>query len=309
MKKILLTICAALSINAVSAQCNELFISEYVEGSGNNKAIEIYNPTNNAINLNNYWVKRYSNGSSAATGGGIVQLSGTIQPNTTFLLVNGQTTTAPNSPACDTALQNLTLPPNNGMLDVPYPAPTYMNGNDAIALEKGTSASSTIIVDIFGVIGEDPGTAWTNTPPFTGAGTWITSDHSLQRKASVKQGVSINPSLFDALAEYDTLPKNTWTELGKHLCDCFTSINEYNNDVNVSIYPNPTENSNVIITASEGFKSLKLVNNLGETIIEENMISNATNKFTLSTDLLVPGVYFVKLTHKDNTSIKKLIKK
>ena len=34
-----------------AAAGSELFFSEYIEGSSNNKALEIYNPTDNAINL------------------------------------------------------------------------------------------------------------------------------------------------------------------------------------------------------------------------------------------------------------------
>ena len=53
MKKTLLFI-GALTFGANLAQaqtCSEIFISEYVEGSGNDKAIELYNPTANSINL------------------------------------------------------------------------------------------------------------------------------------------------------------------------------------------------------------------------------------------------------------------
>jgi predicted extracellular nuclease len=58
-----------LLLNTLSAQgnCTELFISEYVEGWSNNKALEIYNPTSQAINLSGYFVSRYSNGSTSAT--------------------------------------------------------------------------------------------------------------------------------------------------------------------------------------------------------------------------------------------------
>ena len=35
----------------------DLFISEYIEGSSNNKVIELYNGTGTAINLSNYSVK------------------------------------------------------------------------------------------------------------------------------------------------------------------------------------------------------------------------------------------------------------
>ena len=51
---------------AVNAQeCVEIFISEYVEGWSNNKAIELYNPTDEDVDLSNYRLERYSNGPSA----------------------------------------------------------------------------------------------------------------------------------------------------------------------------------------------------------------------------------------------------
>ena len=73
----------ALLISSVSfsqlSECSELFISEYVEGWSNNKAIEIYNPTDAAIDLSAYMIIRYSNGSTSASSGNAVQLTGMIE--------------------------------------------------------------------------------------------------------------------------------------------------------------------------------------------------------------------------------------
>ena len=44
-----------------NAQCTDLFISEYLEGWSNNKAIEIFNPTDAAVDLSDYRLERYSN--------------------------------------------------------------------------------------------------------------------------------------------------------------------------------------------------------------------------------------------------------
>ena len=66
MKKILLSIIAISASFALKSQCNDLFISEYVEGWSNNKAIELVNPTNAPIDLSQYELRRYSNGSSSA---------------------------------------------------------------------------------------------------------------------------------------------------------------------------------------------------------------------------------------------------
>jgi predicted extracellular nuclease len=118
MKKLLLSGFALSAYLTINAQCNELFISEYVEGTGNDKAIEIYNPTNGPINLSSYVLARYSNGS--ATIADSLHLVGTIAAHGTFVIVNGQTTvqSGGTSPAVSLALQAMA-----NQLDHPYPAP------------------------------------------------------------------------------------------------------------------------------------------------------------------------------------------
>ena len=53
---------AAAPATAAEAAPTELLISEYVEGSSNNKALEIYNPTEAAVDLSQYRLRQYSNG-------------------------------------------------------------------------------------------------------------------------------------------------------------------------------------------------------------------------------------------------------
>jgi len=77
----------ATAIATAQSNCSDLFISEYVEGWSNNKALEIYNPTNQPINLSGYFVVRYSNGSSSATVANAVQLSGTIGAHDVYVAV------------------------------------------------------------------------------------------------------------------------------------------------------------------------------------------------------------------------------
>lgn len=221
----------------------DLFFSEYAEGSGNNKCVEIYNPTSQTIDLNNYYVVRFSNGSSVFTEGGVTHLIGTIEPYKTFVLVNGQTTSTASSPACSPVLQAMA-----NQLDGAYPAPTYMNGNDAIALIKtpngeapNADMSNVTSVDLLGQIGlgnlissekgwsyvQDSTLAYNNSAgsPVTGKvinyvvqskatdGTsfgpfWMswTSDHSLIRKPTIVTGVVANPNPFVVTLEWDTVP-------------------------------------------------------------------------------------------------------
>ncbi|HYX09298.1 MAG TPA: lamin tail domain-containing protein, partial [Bacteroidales bacterium] len=244
MKKILLLIIiSVLSLPFLQAQ-NDLFFSEYVEGTGNNKALEIYNPTDQAIDLTNYWILRFSNGSSSFDGGGKTQLDGIIQPYSTFVIVNGQKTSTDISPAADSVLQALA-----DTLDHAYPAPTYMNGNDAIALVKNNKdvpISSTNYGDLIDLIGQtglrsvmENAVGWSNikdsvvtystggdnpvqvqatisnyvVPGKSDDGVasfgpyWLcwTKDHVLIRKPDITQGVNINPDPFIVTEQWDTL--------------------------------------------------------------------------------------------------------
>lgn len=302
MKKLLLSLVAFSACLAANAQCNELFISEYVEGTGNDKAIEIYNPTNGAIDLTGYSIARYSNGSTTSTAGGVLNLTGTIGAHSTFVIVNGQTTveSGGTSPAVSPALQAYATP--NGQLDHVYPAPTYMNGDDAITLEKNG-----VKVDIFGKIGEDPGTSWSTAFPFTDAqGTWITKDYTLQRKATVNGGVTVNPTTFEALVEYDTLAQDTWTGLGTHTCSCPVGINEIDNSVSVIVYPNPSNNNFFNVSSSETIKVIELYNVVGQQVIQKE--GNKTDKqIKIETGNLAKGIYTVKVLFANNkTSVVKI---
>ena len=257
MKKLLLTI---LTLGAfadlASAQCSELFFSEYLEGYNNNKAIEIFNPTAATITLTgNYRIIRWSNGSSTSDADVdyVQPLTGTIASGATFtVILDKRVTTATGA---DTILWAALLTKadslvNNGM--GAFYSPIYgatgsnvqgskcivWNGDDAISLQKN-NVGTWSNVDIFGKIGERPtngnGTfsptgGWTDTSPFaTGIGAYLTKDKTLIRQFTVQSGVSTNPALFDALAEWDSASVNTWTNLGYHECLCTVGIKEIKN--------------------------------------------------------------------------------
>jgi hypothetical protein len=301
MKKLYSITCALFFVSASAfSQCNELFISEYVEGSGNDKAIEIYNPTANPINLSGYSLRRYSNGAADYAAGGLTNLSGTIAPLSAFVVVNGQTTSSTNSPACSLELQALA-----DQLDGAYPATTYMNGNDAIVLAKAN-----VIIDILGKIGEDPGTAWSSLFPHTAnSGAWITWNHTMIRKTAVQTGVSVNPDFFDPLAQYDTLPNNTWTNLGTHDCICNTinTIDEAKTS-SVRIFPNPVLNNELNISSSKTITGIQITNMIGQVVFtSKNQVASSTSMKVLVNEL-PRGVYYLQILHVDrNTSVEKIV--
>ncbi|MBC8266981.1 MAG: lamin tail domain-containing protein [Flavobacteriales bacterium] len=297
MKKtlLLLSMLFTIGLNAQIVDCNELFFSEYIEGPGNNNAIEIYNPTNSPINLSGYTINRYWNG--ATSGPDIWPLSGTLNTGEAIAIGNGQVDSVWVSTywslPVDPVFYSACGQHGSGI----YPTPFYFNGDDAMTLEKAGN-----IIDIFGKVGEDPGQAWTDdaSAGYTDAngGTWWTKRQTLVRKASVKKGVTTNPILFNPTLEYDSLPDATYSGMGTHSCDCsiISSINE-TNDISYIMYPNPA-NLGAIVTVNTNskIKRIKLINILGEVVSRPS-----SNK--IETDNLAKGTYIVNIIFEDGREV------
>ncbi|MCI1186169.1 lamin tail domain-containing protein [Hymenobacter sp. DH14] len=235
MKKHYLLLSAALLVaGAAHAQGTELFFSEYDEGShssgtvyggatspstGSERAIEIYNPTTSAVNLNPYSVRRYSNGSTTVTEEErLFRSNATQQPvgtntlpsRTTFVLASGEATL----PVIRNAANQFSTghaPQPIGNTVLVGGGTIYFNGNDAMALVRypsGTAGTGTgVIIDLIGVVGQLP-------PDRSGAvsstvGNWrgtnpndpiypgtnfipdvVSENMSLIRRPSVSKGVS-----------------------------------------------------------------------------------------------------------------------
>lgn len=298
MKRLLLIAGVTLSVFSSQAQCNELFFSEYVEGAGNDKALEVFNPGINAVDLSNYRIVRYSNGSPVGTDS--TNLTGTIAAYGTFVIANGQTTGTPSSPACDPSLQAMAQ-----QLDQNYPAPTYMNGDDALVLVK---ISPYKIIDIFGKIGEQPNTAWSDVAPFTGTtGKWWTKDHTLQRKSTVHGGVMTNPSQFNVTLEWDSLPKGTWTGLGQHACNCNLSVAESAGNVVLKFMPQPVAAGSNLMIAGSASPAIIRIFALNGQLVHEFNVSNKEEFKTIAIPTGLLGLYMME--YKDVASGKSVFSK
>ena len=279
MKKYLLVFILLFSISFLSAQnCSDLFFSEYVEGYGQNKAIEIYNPTSATIDLSIYKVERYSNGSTNSTGGGVTSLTGMLASGDAFVLTNGDTDTTGQFGYCDMALYSL-----GDMSTGPYPSPMHMNGDDAIVLSKDAS-----IIDVIGRIGEQPSSgAWTDDAA-SGfqMGSWWTAQHTLVRKRTILLGDANGIDLFNPSVEWDSLVVGTWSNLGSHTCDCIDGSVGLNNITESSyvIYPNPANiGEEITIIANTKIKNIEIFNVLGEKVLTTNSKKINTTKFSIGT--------------------------
>ncbi|WP_257982436.1 ExeM/NucH family extracellular endonuclease [Aeromonas salmonicida] len=171
---------------ALSGQVQaQLLISEYLEGSSNNKAVELSNLGATPVDLSEYRLALYANGkplTDAPTNS--LALQGTLAPGASLVLAN------PSANAEILAKANQT----SGNL--------VFNGDDALVLYRGSE-----IVDSFGQVGVDPGTAWVS-------GSVSTLDMTLRRKATVNQGRTDAAGPFNPALEYVAAPKDDASGLG-----------------------------------------------------------------------------------------------
>lgn len=182
-QKPLLLAVAIASLSALPAAA-DLYFSEYIEGSSNNKALEIYNSSASSVDLAGHKVELYFNGSNSA--GLTINLTGSIPAHGVFVLAHG------NANATILAKANQTN--SSG----------WFNGDDAIVLKNGST-----VLDSIGQVGVDPGAEW-------GTGFTSTADNTLRRKTSITTGdVTINNS-FDPALEWEGYAQDTFDHLGTY---------------------------------------------------------------------------------------------
>lgn len=177
------TLAAGLTMaTPARAASSALLISEYVEGSGTTKAVELYNPNDAAQSLTGWTLEVYFNGSTSA--GTTINLVGTVPGKGTFVVADASLAAY--------AQQTVTA--------------SLWNGDDAIVLKHNGA-----VVDSFGQVGVDPGTAW---------GNGATVDHTLRRLSSVCTGDTNPNDTFDPAQQWTVEPKDALDGLGQHSTNC-----------------------------------------------------------------------------------------
>ncbi len=360
----------------VSAQCDDLFISEYVEGYANNKALEIYNPTESAINLSDYSLARFSNGNTVAGNEKVIQLPDfDLQAHDVYVIVVDLTDTDDwdtqfDKPAwngfnvIDTIYDAVTGEPvlddNGNVLIGPqyldgsalfgdeyneeydlqckadvFLCPVYddnntmyFNGNDAVVLMKGTqpAADGSNIVDVIGVIGEDPTVTIMQDAWVDADGGWLTKDKTLVRDYDVATGRNALNEVVSSVGGTFTGEgwikhgKNDFSYLGIHnsVCNTESTPDKFScslgalsttgvNLIAFDIFPNPNGIGSLQIEAEESIQKVEIFNVVGQRISIEsfNGLSNSTN---VNLTEVENGMYLVKVHFANNHfSLRKLI--
>ena len=232
MKKNYLMLSAALLLaGAAHGQGTELFFSEYDEGAhqmgqpyggttnstGNERALEIFNPTNNIVNLNPYSVRRYSNGDTFVfQEEKVFRRNATLTTNTlsarsTFVIACGEATLPAIVSAANQFCAPYALAPAANNTVIIGGGPIYFSGDDAMALVRYPSgiagdvnSGPGVIVDLIGVIGERPllqscltGGNWSGLNLLLdgpGASYVNSANQSIIRRPSISRGITTNRS-------------------------------------------------------------------------------------------------------------------
>ncbi len=166
----------ALSVttNAATATRTDLYLSEYVEGSSNNKALEIKNETGASKSLSGYSIRRQTNGSGSWSTG--LALTGTIANGGKFVIVNSSI-----SAVCySTASANLSTSATE----------MTFNGNDAVGLFKNG-----VLIDVIGT--------------FNGGTANFAADITLRRKSTATA-----PKATYSATDWDTFANDNCSGLG-----------------------------------------------------------------------------------------------
>jgi predicted extracellular nuclease len=175
-----------IALGSARAAPTELFFSEYIEGTSNNKALEIVNGTGAPVDLaaNGYDVQMCFNGNPVCSL--TIPLVGTVASGDVFVLAQSAAGPAILAQADQT----------NGA--------GWFNGDDAVLLRRGGT-----VIDAIGQQGFDPGAEW-------GSGLTSTADNTLRRKGTIQGGDGNAGDPFDPAVDWDGFATDTFEGLGSH---------------------------------------------------------------------------------------------
>ncbi|MFT4653711.1 MAG: putative extracellular nuclease, partial [Patiriisocius sp.] len=165
----------------------DVFISEYIEGSSNNKAIEIYNSGTDSVSLEGYVLEIYFNG--AATASGNVSLSGNLAGGSTYVIGHSSAGADIINVASITTVIGF-------------------NGDDTVMLRNELGD----LLDVVGQFNFDPGSRW------SGNGV-STQNATIVRNTNIETGDTNANDAFDPSIEWTAFPIDTFDGLGAHTTD------------------------------------------------------------------------------------------
>lgn len=250
---------------ATDIYAKDLMITKYLEGSENNRAIEITNKTGHPVNLNKYRLSTqfYNNTAGNYYFPDAYELEGLVQHNETFVVLNPYSNFSciTNDEArFVTAAPQLTFS-GSQYLELRYASTTV----DAVGIKDMSNSS-------------------------------VLGDVSLYRLSSVTQ-----PSNTFTLSEWEAFPADYCENLGV----LATYDLAFNSENNWSIYPNPVVGNSLYVDGKqlENVQEISVFDLSGKLVQQESRPFK--NKSSVNVQNLKPGVYNLNIDHKSLKFIKK----
>ena len=268
------------STNSSSVLASNLFISEYIEGSSNSKALELFNGTGEMKNLGLYSIRIQSNGTGEWSSG--LELTGDLDHGNTYSICRSNADSA--------LIQNADLLTTNVALN--------FNGNDPIGLFYGDS-----LIDLIGV---------------KDSVGYFATDVTLTRKMNIlAPNDTFNLSEWNVYSQnhFIDFGRHTFISNGRTLSDLseLSGTGQFNDMSTLTAYPNPFDKNIFIKDAGKLYgssKTLLITNALGEIVFYEDGLTNKEDQVEtmIETSELNPGLYILTVSGLNSTKSIKLIK-
>lgn len=214
---------------ATGSTATDLLFSEYIEGSSNNKALEISNATGAAINLSIYSIKKQTNGAGAWSTG--LSLTGTLNNGSKFTIVNS-------------LMASSCYPISSANISTSATEMAF-NGNDAVGLFKNG-----VLIDIIGT--------------FNGGTANFAADQTIRRKATVTSPTTT----FNKTTQWDSYTSDTCNNLGSRIVAKESKTGTVLDIDAIVIYPNPSHGT-FSVNNSNKMYSIEIYSIIGQKIYSE----------------------------------------
>jgi endonuclease I len=230
------TIAVTTNSSGTGGTATDLLFSEYIEGSGNNKALEIANNTGSSVSLATYTIKKQTNGAGAWSTG--LALNGTLTTGSKFVIVNSSIS----STCFSTSAANISTTATE----------LTFNGNDAVGLFKNG-----VLIDIIGT--------------FSGGTANFAADVTLRRKSTV----TAPTTTFNLSSQWDSYTADTCSNLASKMARPADEEVVSESD-EIIIYPNPSDgNFNVGLGTFDTPYSIEIISFTGQIVFEKQDTTDA----------------------------------
>ncbi len=267
--------------------CSAAFFTKYFESStGNTKAVEIFNPTNSALDLSTLRVELFAPGATTPTA--TANLTGSLAAGRVYVIANTGVTDA-------TVRAAANLQSNVG----------FFSGAHSLVLFDGTDT-----LDIIGVVGRTPANGATGWAVASGG---TTRDNSLVRLATTGRGNSRWFGTSGAATTWRAQGADNFAGIGSHTstaCATPLAVRDGNDHSTLELYPNPTGEGRVRLrlpgAAVPRPATVEVLDALGRVARRTTTTLSGTSPTAVELGGLPAGLYAVRVATADGSYLGRL---